>query len=71
MAEIQSILHQIQQLNTSEQLRLLEELASLVRCQIEKSNQHSILELKGLGKEIWKNIDVQKYIEEERNSWDG
>ena len=23
----------------------------------------------GLGKEAWKNIDVDKYIEQERNSW--
>jgi len=31
---------------------------------------HSILELEGLGKEIWEGIDVEKYIEEERNSWE-
>jgi hypothetical protein len=30
---------------------------------------HSIMELKGLGKELWQGIDVEKYIEEERNSW--
>jgi len=30
----------------------------------------SILELRGLGKELWEGIDPAKYIEEERNSWD-
>lgn len=25
--------------------------------------------LKGLGKEIWKDIDVNDYVKEERNSW--
>jgi len=30
---------------------------------------HSILELKGLGKEVWRAIDVDKYIREERESW--
>lgn len=26
--------------------------------------------MKGLGKEIWNKTDVDKYIEEERKSWD-
>jgi plasmid stability protein len=30
----------------------------------------SILELGGLGKEIWKGIDPAAYIDEERRSWD-
>ena len=31
---------------------------------------HDITELKGLGKELWEQIDVDAYLEEERNSWD-
>jgi hypothetical protein len=30
---------------------------------------HSITELKGLGKEFWRSVDVEKYIREERDSW--
>ena len=33
--------------------------------------QHSILELKGLGKEIWQDIDVDEYLNRERSSWHG
>ena len=32
---------------------------------------HSIVELEGLGKEIWEDIDPKEYIEQERKSWDG
>ena len=32
--------------------------------------RHSILELRGLGKEVWQGIDPKKYIEELRNEWD-
>ena len=32
---------------------------------------HSILELKGLGKDIWQGIDAQEYVERERGSWRG
>jgi len=30
---------------------------------------HDITELKGLGKEFWRAIDVEKYLQEERDSW--
>ena len=30
---------------------------------------HSAMELKGLGKEFWRSIDVDAYLEEERDSW--
>ena len=30
----------------------------------------SILELRGLGKEIWQGIDPAEHIERERRSWD-
>jgi hypothetical protein len=29
------------------------------------------MEFKGFAKEIWQGVDVEKYIDEERNSWDG
>lgn len=29
----------------------------------------SLKNLKGLGKEIWKDIDVDKYVKKERKSW--
>lgn len=32
--------------------------------------KRSILELEGLGKEIWKGIDAAEYVKQERDSWD-
>jgi len=29
----------------------------------------SILDLEGLGKDLWKGIDASKFVDEERNSW--
>lgn len=31
--------------------------------------KHQITELKGLGKEFWRSIDVDEYIRKERDSW--
>jgi DNA-binding HxlR family transcriptional regulator len=71
MSTYQEIRRQIQTLTPDEQLRLLEELAAIVRHRIQPKPKRSILELEGLGKEIWQGIDVQEYINQERDSWDG
>ncbi|MBU7046888.1 MAG: hypothetical protein HXS54_10695 [Theionarchaea archaeon] len=58
----------IQNLDTDEQLQLLEELAIIVRSKVKKKKR-SILELEGLGKEIWESIDAQEYVDRERDTW--
>ena len=32
---------------------------------------HQITDLRGLGKEIWKDVDADEYVAGERDSWDG
>jgi hypothetical protein len=66
------VLRRVQRLSPDDQLRLLEDVASLVRRQVTtRSGRRSILELRGLGKETWQDIDAQDYIDEERASWSG
>ena len=69
MADYEEVLDQVRKLSLVDQARLLEELAMLVCARIQAWPKHSIMELEGLGKELWQGIDVEKYIEEERNSW--
>ena len=33
------------------------------------SGQRSILDLRGLGKEVWQGVDVTEYLRSERQSW--
>lgn len=65
------ILENIQKMAPYEQLQLLEELVKLLRHQIHPRSRRSLLELRGLGKEIWSGIKVKDYINRERNSWNG
>jgi hypothetical protein len=67
----EEVLNRAQRLTPDEQLRLLEDLAARLRRRGVVRPKHRITEFKGLGKEIWQKIDVEKYIEQERNSWDG
>jgi hypothetical protein len=71
MDTYQNIRHQIKNLSPEEQLRLLEELATIVRRGLSKKHRRSILELEGLGQEIWQDIDAQDYVNSERSSWSG
>ena len=65
------LISEIKSLNLTDQLRLLEEMATLIRKKASKTKPRSILELKGKGKDIWKGLNVKAYIDEERSSWNG
>lgn len=66
-------LNMARQLAVSEQLRLLEDLTKAVRRRIsskpQKEKTYSIMELEGLGAEIWQDVDAQEYVNQERSSW--
>lgn len=67
------ILNQIQRLTPDKQLQLLKDLIAILRTgssQTTAKPLHSIMELEGLGKEIWEGIDVEEYIRQERASWE-
>lgn len=66
----QKVLQMVRELSVEEQLQLLEDLVEFIRQGIQTQRKHSITELRGLGKEIWEGVDVEKYINDERNSWD-
>lgn len=64
----EQILQVTRKLDLSEQLQLLEALMRQVRHQIEEKKQHSLMELDGLGAEIWQDMDAQEYVDQERRS---
>ena len=65
------VVSEIKTLDLSDQLRLLEEMATLIRKKTNQTKQRSILELQGKGKEIWKNLNIKAYLDKERTSWNG
>ena len=54
-----------------DQRRLIQELTARAAIGAASEPEHSIMELCGLGKEIWEGIDAQEYINRERASWNG
>lgn len=63
----------IKPLSPDEQLKLLAKMAQeLVNNgeAAEPTKKRSLLELEGLGAEIWEGIDAQEYVNELRNEWE-
>lgn len=62
----------INALTIKQQLDLINALAEKVKLKIGKKRirKCSIMDLEGLGAEIWKGIDAQQFVSKERASWD-
>jgi len=65
---VDALIEEIGSLSTEE----LAELRNRMPIEVERRKQklHSVLELRGLGKEFWRSIDVDAYLKEERDSWE-
>jgi len=46
-------------------------LTSRLSGEPDRGSRRSLLELRGLGKDIWQGVDVADYLSQERSSWDG
>ena len=66
-----TVANSIQALSHEEQIRLLDDLKASIQNKENDEHLHDVMEFRGVAKEFWKGVDVQKYIDEERNSWDG
>ena len=60
----------VRPLSTSERLRLLEMTVHDLTTAPQDPKKRSILELRGLGKEIWQGVDAQKYVDSLREEMD-
>ena len=58
-------------LDVDELLTFLEVISAKIKKSITKRrNKNSIMELEGLGADIWKGVEAQEYVNKERASWD-
>ncbi|MFV2055694.1 MAG: hypothetical protein ACC707_04465 [Thiohalomonadales bacterium] len=47
-----------------------QEVVHLLETATKQPEIRSLLELRGLGKQIWRDVDTSKYISKERDTWD-
>lgn len=70
LVKIEGIISQVKKLDYNTRLYLLEKLIKLLK-NPEKATKPSanLSDLKGMGADIWKNIDIDEYVRQERQ-WD-
>jgi hypothetical protein len=60
-----------ERLSPSDRLRLISILSERLRGELEQGIEPiDMLSLAGLGAEIWRDLDIPSYLEQERASWD-
>ena len=68
-SDLKSIINTLPQLSEAEREALIIALQNL-KASDKSTKKAKITELAGMGKEIWQEIDVDKYIRELRDEWD-
>jgi len=53
-----------------ERRSVAQEITVLLEAALAIPAQHSILELRGLGKDLWQGTDAAAHVENERAAWD-
>jgi len=63
--------HQIRPLPLGEQLHIAQRIIAEAAISVaDKAHPRSLLELEGLGAELWNSVDAQEYVDELRREWD-
>lgn len=71
MQSVEEIYQQyVKPLPDKEKLRLIAKVSSDLAEGDNEKPKRSLLELEGLGKEIWEGIDAQEYVNELRDEWE-
>jgi hypothetical protein len=60
----------VEKLNPEEKLQLIEHVARDLQRKPQPTPRLSWKDARGLGKEIWEGVDVDRYIDKLRNEWE-
>ena len=63
-----SVYKKLQSRAKSQRRSVAQEVILMIENDLKEKKKHAILELQGLGKEIWKDTDVERYLQTERDT---
>lgn len=67
----ETVLREVETLSEAEQLQLVARVSARLHAHASLESSTSILDLQGLGGDIWRGLDAQDYVNHERSSWNG
>jgi hypothetical protein len=69
-SNMQRAYEEVLKLTATEKMTLISKILPELSRELKKDTRFNIYDLKGLGKEIWKGVDAQEYVNEERDAWE-
>lgn len=68
---LQEMIQEAQKLSVEEREKLAQALQAMsLRSPQQTSNKYRLSDIRGLGADIWHDIDVQQYVDDSRDEWD-
>jgi hypothetical protein len=67
---IEALMQEIRTLPVEDRKQLITLIVDTLTESEQPEKKHSLLELEGLGKEIWEGVDAKEYVNELRREWD-
>ena len=68
--DYEAVANRARHLALAERLQLIQELLATISTELTvPAAKRSILELQGIGRDMWRAIDADEYISSERSSW--
>jgi hypothetical protein len=68
-SSLEAAIQIINTLTPEEQIRLLDDLKVMIHNNKKDEPLHGVMEFDGFAKDLWKDVDVEEYIRQERASW--
>ncbi len=67
--KMDNIIQKIEELDYISKIDVMSRIISMLKKTQNASPSRSLTEIKGLGKEVWQDINVESYISKEREAW--
>ena len=67
---INNIIQEIEALDYTNKINVMSKIVSMLKHSSNETKSINITKLKGLGKEIWQEVNIENYIAKEREAWD-
>ena len=68
--KLENIYREISKLNNNEKKIILSKLVTEINLTSSNDVKYTITGIRGIGKEIWREVDAQNYVNNERAAWD-
>jgi len=67
---INNIIQEIEALDYTNKINVMSKIIAMLKHSTKETTSTNITKIKGLGKEVWQDVNIENYITKEREAWD-